>query len=387
MLASASSMPTLTPQEIERYGRHLVLPGVGPEGQERLKAARILVVGAGGLGSPAALYLAAAGVGTLGLVEFDAVDLSNLQRQVLYSTADVGGPKAPAAGRRLRDLNPAVEVRLHEVRLSRDTAMEIIRGYDLVLDGSDNFATRYLVNDACVLAGVPFVYGSVFRFEGQVSLFAAPGGPCYRCLFPAPPAPGTVPDCAVGGVLGVLPGLVGTLQAGEALKWVLGIGEPLRGRLLLIDALAVSFREIAIQRNPACPACGERPTIHELIDYDAFCGSAAKETTDTMAIPQITATELKRRLDAGDSVLVVDVREPHELRISKIGGTPIPLGELPARVHELDPDRDIVVYCRSGARSAQAVAFLIDSGYRRVWNLKGGILAWADEVDPTVRKY
>jgi adenylyltransferase/sulfurtransferase len=380
-------MPTLSPQELERYGRHLVLPGVGPEGQERLKAARILVVGAGGLGSPAALYLAAAGVGTLGLVEFDTVDVSNLQRQVLYGTSDVGGAKAAAAGRRLRDLNPAVTVRLHEVRLARDTAMEIIRGYDLVVDGSDNFATRYLVNDACVLAGIPFVYGSVFRFEGQVSLFAARGGPCYRCLFPAPPAPGTAPDCAEGGVLGVLPGVVGSLQAGEALKWVLGIGQSLRGRLLMIDALAVTVREIAVHRNSACPACGDRPTIRELIDYDAFCGAAAKEKENPMSVPQITPKELKHRLDAGDNVLVLDVREPHEQKIATIGGTLIPMGEIPARVHELDPAREIVVYCRSGARSAQVVAFLQDSGFERVWNLKGGIRAWSDEVDPTVRKY
>jgi adenylyltransferase/sulfurtransferase len=371
-----------------RYSRHLVLPEVGAAGQRALGGAGVLVVGTGGLGAPVGLYLAAAGVGRLGLVDFDQVEESNLQRQVIFGTADVGRSKVDAARSRLRDLNPGIEVVGHNERLSRDNALDIIRDYDLVVDGSDNFATRYLVNDACVILGRPDVYGSVYRFEGQASVFATPGGPCYRCLYPEPPPAGSVPSCAEGGVLGVLPGIVGAIQASEAIKWIIGAGDGLAGRLLLFDALAMRFRELRLERDRACPVCGDSPTIRELIDYDEFCADPThQEHNRTVAIPEIEPAELKRRLDAGEDIMVVDVREPHERNICDIGGQLIPMGELPARIRELDPEREIVVYCRTGRRSAHVVQFLHQWGYERVFNLRGGLHAWADEVDPDLPKY
>jgi adenylyltransferase/sulfurtransferase len=377
----------LSPEEIRRYSRHLIMPEVAVDGQLKLKRARVLLIGVGGLGAPAGLYLTAAGVGRIGMVDFDVVDYTNLQRQVTFGTRDVGRKKLEAARDRLADLNPEVEFVLHEARLTSGNALEIIGGYDIVVDGTDNFPTRYLVNDACVLSGVPYVYGSIFRFEGQASVFATRDGPCYRCLYPSPPPPGLVPSCAEGGVLGVLPGIVGAIQANEAIKWILQTGTSLSGRLLLFDALKVSFREVKLHKNPDCPACGAHASIRELIDYDAFCGVRGEEESSEMAVPEIRARELKRRLDAGEEVFVLDVREPHEYRICNLGGTLIPLGELAARVHELDSARDIVVHCRTGVRSAQAVEFLRDAGFERVWNLKGGIHAWSDEVDPGVVKY
>lgn len=374
-------------REIARYGRHLVLPEVGIEGQLRLRAAAVLVVGAGGLGSPLALYLAAAGVGRIGLVDFDTVDLSNLQRQILYGTGDVGRPKLDAACERLRQVNPHVIVEPHAVRLAADNAMRILGGYDLVVDGTDNFPTRYLVNDACVLSGKPNVYGSIFRFEGQVSVFHPGRGPCYRCLFPEPPAAGTVPNCAEGGVLGILPGVIGTLQATEAIKLILGRGTPLVGRLLLFDALHMRFRELELRRDPACPCCGERPTVRELIDPQATC------TPDPPAQPQgtvrqITASKLARRIESGPAPLLLDVRTRQEWAICKIDGARlIPLDELADRLGELDPQRETVVYCHSGIRSAQAVALMQRHGHRRTSNLAGGIDAWAMDVEPSMPRY
>jgi sulfur-carrier protein adenylyltransferase/sulfurtransferase len=386
-------LPRLSPEETLRYGRHLILPEVGPGGQRRLKAARVLLVGAGGLGSPAALYLAAAGVGTLGIVDFDVVDASNLQRQVLHSTADVGRPKLDSARDRIAALNPHVAVEAHPVRLTSANAREIVRGYDVVLDGSDNFPTRYLVNDACVLEGKPNVYGSILRWEGQASVFWAGHGPCYRCLFAEPPPPGLVPSCAEAGVLGVLPGIVGSVQALEAVKLVLGRGEPLLGRLLLFDALRMRFREMRLRRDPECPACGDRPTLTGLIDYERFCGlePAGAPTEPSMSdVPEMTPTELKARLDRGERLTIVDVREPFEWEIGNLepqGARLIPLGELPQRFAEIDPADEVVLQCRSGARSARALEFLRGQGYGRLHNLAGGILAWSDEVDPSVPKY
>lgn len=377
----------LSPDEIKRYSRHLIMPEVAIDGQLKLKAAKVLLIGTGGLGAPAGLYLTAAGVGTIGLVDFDVVDYTNLQRQVTFSTSDVGRPKIAAAHERLHGLNPEVNFVLHETRLTSDNALEIIKDYDIVVDGTDNFPTRYLVNDACVLLGKPYVYGSIFRFEGQVTVFAAAGGPCYRCLYPSPPPPGLVPSCAEGGVLGVLPGIVGAIQANEAIKWIIGAGESLSGRLLLFDALQMRFRELKLRKSPECPVCGPDRSIHELIDYEAFCGIRGDEVTSDMAVPAIGPKELKRRLDAGEDVVVLDVREPHEYKICNIGGLLIPLSELAARVHELDSARDIVIHCRTGIRSAQAVGFLQDAGFERVWNLAGGIHAWSDEIDPTIPKY
>ncbi|HEU4698189.1 MAG TPA: molybdopterin-synthase adenylyltransferase MoeB [Gemmatimonadales bacterium] len=381
-----SSPADLTPDDLHRYARHLSLPDVGIEGQRRLKAARILLVGAGGLGSPAALYLAAAGVGTLGLVDFDRVDTTNLQRQVLYGTGDVGRPKLEAAAARLRDLNPGVRVAMHPLRLDSTNALDVLRGYDLVLDGSDNFPTRYLVNDACVLLGLPYVYGSIFRFEGQVSLFDARRGPCYRCLFADPPPRELVPSCAEGGVLGVLPGIIGALQALEAIKWVLGRGDTLVGRLLLFDALRMSFRELALQKDPACPVCGEAPTIRALIDYEAFCGMHEPAAP---AGDEISVAELRAALRGeGPRPVVLDVREPHEWEIARIPGARlIPLGELPGRLDELERGVEIVAHCHHGARSLRAVRLLREAGFERVRSLAGGIDAWAVEVDPTVRRY
>src|SRR6266481_7413312 len=351
-------MTTLAQAELVRYSRHLILPDVGVPGQEKLKAARVLLIGAGGLGSPAALYLAAAGVGTLGLVDFDNVDVTNLQRQILHGTKDVGRPKLVSARERIADVNPQVRLETYETALTSRNALDILSGYDIVVDGTDNFATRYLVNDACVLLGKPNVYGSIFRFEGQASVFATEQGPCYRCLYPEPPPPGLVPSCAEGGVLGILPGLVGVMQATEVIKLILGQGEPLIGRLLLIDALGMKFRELKLRENPDCPACGKHPTITQLIDYNEFCGIRGEEKPVETGVPEIQVEELKHRLDAGENLFVLDVREPHEYQICNLGGYLIPLGDLPKRVSELDSSREIVAHCRSGVRSAKAVDFL-----------------------------
>jgi sulfur-carrier protein adenylyltransferase/sulfurtransferase len=380
------SAGALSQDEVLRYSRHLLLPEVGLEGQERLKAARVLCVGAGGLGSPVALYLAAAGVGTLGIVDFDVVDATNLHRQILHFTPDVGRPKLASAAEKLRAVNPSVAVEPFETRLTSDNALELVRRFDLVVDGTDNFPTRYLVNDACVLAGRADVYGSVFRFEGQVSVFGAPGGPCYRCLYPEPPPPGLVPSCAEGGVLGVLPGLIGVMQATEALKLLLRLGDPLVGRLLVVDALAMQFRELRLRRDPRCPACGPHRTITRLVDEAASCDARAPAPAGA-AVPEIAPEELKRRLDAGEALLVLDVREPHEYRICNLAERLVPLGELPGHARELDPARPIVVYCRTGVRSARAAALLLGMGFRDVRNLAGGIHAWAARIDPTMPKY
>jgi len=378
----------LSKEEIQRYSRHLIMPEVGMEGQLKLKRARVLMIGTGGLGAPLGLYLAAAGVGHLGLVDFDVVDSSNLQRQVTFTTADVGKPKSEAAKARLLALNPAIEIVSYETRLTSDNALELFRDYDIIVDGTDNFPTRFLVNDACVLLGKPNVYGSIFRFEGQATVFGYPGGPCYRCLYPEPPPPGLVPSCAEGGVLGVLPGIVGSIQAMETIKLILGAGEPLVGRLLLFDALAMRFRELKLKKNPECPVCGEHRTLTKLIDYEEFCGIRGEEAPAmTDGIPEITATELKARQDRGEKVFILDVREPHEYQICNLNGKLIPLGELPRRVNELDSSVEMVVHCRSGKRSADAIHFLQTAGFKKLWNLKGGVLAWADEVDPRMPKY
>jgi sulfur-carrier protein adenylyltransferase/sulfurtransferase len=379
---------TLTNEEILRYSRHLIMPEVGMEGQQKLKAAKVLCIGAGGLGSPLALYLTAAGVGTLGIVDFDVVDFTNLQRQIIHSTADVGRKKLDSAAEKLKAINPFVNLRTFETRLSSENALELFREFDIVADGTDNFPTRYLVNDACVLTGKPNVYGSIFRFEGQASVFATEQGPCYRCLYPEPPPPGLVPSCAEGGVLGILPGLVGVMQATEAIKLILGIGDPLIGRLLLIDALGMKFRELKLRKNPDCPVCGRNRTITKLIDYNEFCGIRGEEApVSTTGIPTMQVEELKRRLDAGENLFVLDVREPHEYQICNINGYLIPLGDLPKRVSELDSSREIVAHCRSGVRSGKAVEFLQQAGFKKVHNLAGGILAWADRVDPKMPKY
>lgn len=385
------TLPTLGADETLRYSRHLILPEVGPAGQRRLKAARVLLIGAGGLGSPAALYLAAAGVGTLGIVDFDTVDESNLQRQIIHGTADVGRTKLDSATDRITGINPHVRVEPHSVRLESANAREIIRSYDVVIDGSDNFPTRYLVNDACVLEGKPCVYGSILRWDGQASVFWAQRGPCYRCLFPEPPPPGSVPSCAEAGVFGVLPGIIGSVQALEALKLILDTGEPLIGRLLLFDALRMRFREMRLRRDPACPVCGDNPTVRELIDYERFCGiHPPGASKDSEMIPEITPTELKQRLDRGDRLTIIDVREPMEWDIGNLepqGARLIPLAQVPARLDEIPRDEEIVLQCRSGARSGQALQYLQAQGYERVLNLKGGILAWSDQVDPTIPKY
>ena len=385
----ADGLPPLSQDELLRYSRHLILPEVGLAGQRKLKAGSVLIVGTGGLGSPLALYLAAAGVGRLGLVDFDRVDESNLQRQILYGTSSVGRPKLEAARDRLGDLNPGVRVDLHEVRLDSSNAFEVMRPYDVVVDGTDNFPTRYLVNDACALLGKPNVYGSIFRFEGQASVFDARVGPCYRCLYPDPPPPGLVPSCAEGGVLGVLPGVIGVIQGIETLKLLLGIGETLVGRLVLFDALALSFRELTLRKDPDCPLCGPNRTITSLIDYEAFCGLApAEHATQEAATWDIGSRELKERLASDDPPLVIDVREPHEWEIARIpGATLIPLNTLPARLAELDSSREIVLHCHHGQRSMRALEYLRGSGFRKLKNLKGGIDAWSKEVDPTVPRY
>jgi molybdopterin/thiamine biosynthesis adenylyltransferase/rhodanese-related sulfurtransferase len=385
----ASAPPlTLSKEEVMRYSRHLIMPEVGMEGQLKLKAAKVLCIGTGGLGAPLGQYLAAAGVGRIGLVDFDKVDATNLQRQILFSTSDVGRPKIEAAANRLRGLNPDIQIDTFETMLTSANALDVIRDYDIVVDGTDNFPTRYLVNDACVLLGKPNVYGSIFRFEGQASIFGYPSGPCYRCLYPEPPPPGLVPSCAEGGVLGVLPGIVGSIQANETLKLIIGKGEPLIGRLLLFDALAMRFRELRLRKNPECPVCGAHPTITKLIDYAEFCGLRGEEAPAPLStVPEITPRELKARLDRGEDLFLLDVREPHEYQICNLGGHLIPLGDLPQRVSELDSSREIIAHCRSGKRSAEASDFLRQAGFRKVLNLKGGILAWSEEVDPSVPKY
>jgi molybdopterin/thiamine biosynthesis adenylyltransferase/rhodanese-related sulfurtransferase/molybdopterin converting factor small subunit len=383
----------LSREEIQRYSRHLIMPEVGMDGQRKLKAARVLLVGAGGLGSPLGLYLAAAGVGTIGMVDHDVVDVTNLQRQLLHGTKDIGRSKLESARDRLEDVNPHVQLEPHDIRLTSDNALEVLESYDIVVDGTDNFPTRYLVNDACVLLGKPNVYGSIFRFEGQLSVFDARRGPCYRCLFREPPPPGLVPSCAEGGVLGVLPGIIGALQALETIKLVLGAGDPLIGRLVLFDALPMRWRQLQLRKDPACPVCGEHPTVTELIDYEQFCGMPADEdaaAAEREGIPQISATELKSRLDRGDDVTIIDVREPHEWDIANLedqGARLIPLGQLAERMSELDSAREIVLHCRSGVRSAKALRQLRDAGFRKLRNLDGGILAWAETVDPSMPRY
>ena len=375
---------SLSREELERYSRHLLLPEVGLAGQQKLKNSRVLIVGAGGLGSPLALYLAAAGVGHLGIVDFDNVDVTNLQRQVMHGTKDIGRPKLDSARDRVGDVNPHVHVETYATALTSANALEIVRDYDAVVDGTDNFPTRYLVNDACVLTGRPNVYGSIFRFEGQASVFATENGPCYRCLFREPPPPGMVPSCAEGGVLGVLPGLVGTIQATEVLKLLLGIGTPLIGRLLLVDALRMQFRTLALRRDPECPACGTHE-LQELIDYEDFCGLHQVAAT---GVPEITPREFADRRARGDDLVLIDVREPHEWEIAHIPGARlIPLATLGDAIPTLDPAREMVVHCKGGSRSARAVRQLQDAGFTRVWNLAGGIGRWSDDVDPEVPRY
>ena len=389
-LTEPAQLPELTTDELSRYSRHLILPEVGMEGQQRLKAAKVLCVGTGGLGSPLAFYLAAAGIGTLGLVDFDVVDASNLQRQIIHSTKDIGRKKLDSAEEKLTALNPALNVVKHETMLTSANALEILKDYDIVADGTDNFPTRYLVNDACVLLGKPNAYGSIFRFEGQCSVFATKEGPCYRCLYPEPPPPGLVPSCAEGGVLGILPGLVGVMQATEVIKLILGKGEPLIGRLLLVDALNMRFRELKLRKNPECPVCGTNPTIRELIDYQQFCGIVPESRQDASmknGIPQMTVQELKRRIDAGEDVQLIDVREPYEFQIAQIGGKLIPQNDVPQRLGEIDSSREVIVHCRSAARSQRIAEYLKQQGYPRVSNLAGGILAWSEHIDPKVQKY
>jgi len=374
--------------EIMRYSRHLIMPEVNIDGQEKLKSSSVLLIGAGGLGSPSLLYLAAAGIGRIGIVDFDVVDDSNLQRQVLYGTSDIGKPKLEAAERRLKDLNPRLEIDSYNERLSSENARELIAKYDVVVDGTDNFPTRYLVNDACVLEGKPNVYGSIFRFDGQVSVFNYEGGPCYRCLYSEPPPPGLVPSCAEGGVLGVLPGIIGTMQATEAIKLIVGIGESLSGKLLLVDALSMEFRKLNIKKNPECKICSDNPEITELIDYDDFCGVVTDPDENSDTINQITPIELKKRMDEGENLVLLDIREEIETRICQIeGSVHIPMQEIPSRLSELEMHSDIIIYCKSGERSYSVTNFLKKSGFKRVTNLYGGTLAWSETVDPTMPKY
>src|ERR1022692_2126314 len=388
--ATPASELALTKDEILRYSRHLIMPEVGTEGQLKLKAAKVLLVGTGGLGAPLGLYLAAAGVGRIGLVDFDVVDFTNLQRQVIHGTSDVGRKKLDSAAARMREINPFVRIDKHEVALSSENALGILRDYDIIVDGTDNFPTRYLVNDACVLLGKPNVYGSIFRCEGQATVFAYAGGPCYRCLYPEPPPPGLVPSCAEGGVLGILPGTIGLIQATETVKLILGIGEPLVGRLLLYDALGMHFRELKLRKNPECPICGDHPTITALIDYHQFCGvpQQTPKQESKLTDDEIEVTEVKEKLDRGDNFVLIDVREPHEYQICNIPAAKlIPLGEVGKRLGDLDPEADIVIHCKSGMRSARACGILKAAGFKHVRNMKGGILAWSDRVDPSVPKY
>ncbi len=389
---TVAAPPALSNEEVARYSRHLIMPEVGMDGQLKLKAASVLCIGAGGLGSPVAMYLAAAGVGRLGIVDFDVVDYSNLQRQVIHGTPDVGRPKLDSARDTLNAINPEVQIETHEVALSSGNALEVLRGYDVIVDGTDNFPTRYLVNDACVILGIPNAYGSIFRFEGQASVFAAKDGPCYRCLYPEPPPPGLVPSCAEGGVLGILPGVVGTIQATEAVKLIMGVGEPLVGRFLVYDALRMRFRELKLRKDPDCPVCGDNPTVTELIDYEQFCGitpaAPVAEPAAGAGPDDATVEQLKGRLDSGDGVFILDVREPQEYQICSIpGSTLIPLGDLPSRLHELAGRGEMIVHCKSGARSAKAVKLLREAGFAQARNLQGGILRWIDAVDPSLPKY
>src|SRR5579885_1815734 len=389
-VASPPQPAALNKDEVLRYSRHLIMPEVGMDGQLKLKSAKVLLVGAGGLGAPLGLYLAAAGVGRIGIVDFDVVDYTNLQRQVIHGTSDVGRKKLDSAADRMKEINPHITIDKHEAALSSENALDILKDYDMVIDGTDNFPTRYLVNDACVLLKKPNVYGSIFRFEGQATVFAYEGGPCYRCLYPEPPPPGLVPSCAEGGVLGILPGTIGLIQATEAVKLILGVGEPLVGRLLLYDALAMRFRELKLRKNSECPVCGEHRTITKLIDYHQFCGVPRQpaEPAPQANEWEIDVVQVKARMDRGDQFVLIDVREPHEYRICNIPHAQlIPLGELPKRVKELNSADDIVVHCKSGMRSARAVEFLKQAGFRKVKNMKGGILAWSDKVDPSVPKY
>ena len=395
MVRDLDGLPQLTNEEINRYSRHLIMPEVGVDGQRRLKAGSVLCVGAGGLGSPAAMYLAAAGVGRIGIVDFDVVDYSNLQRQIIHGTSSVGKTKLESAKARLIDINPHIQIDTYETALSSENALELFAPYDVILDGTDNFPTRYLTNDACVLLGKPNAYGSIFRFEGQASVFAAKDGPCYRCLYPEPPPPGLVPSCAEGGVLGVLPGVIGVIQATETIKLITGIGEPLVGRFLIYDALRMKFRELKLRKDPDCPVCGTHPTVTTLIDYEEFCGLRpsveAEPAAAGAAAPsatEISAVELKQRLDRGDTLVIVDVREPNEYQINRIPGSVlIPLGEIPRRYAELDQDAELVMHCKMGGRSAKAADYLRSVGFKRVLNLKGGILDWVDKVDPSQPKY
>jgi molybdopterin/thiamine biosynthesis adenylyltransferase/rhodanese-related sulfurtransferase len=390
LIGERGSSVAMTPAEIQRYARHLIMPEVAMAGQKRLKAAKVLCIGTGGLGSPLSLYLAAAGVGTLGLADFDVVDVSNLQRQVIHFTSDVGRPKIDSAEEKLRAINPELIVRRHEHAIDSSNALELFADYDVIVDGTDNFPTRYLVNDACVLLGKPNVYGSIFRFDGQATVFFTPHGPCYRCLYPEPPPPDLVPNCAEGGVLGILPGLIGVVQATETVKLILGAGTPLIGRLLLYDALEMTFREMKVRKNPRCPICGPNPTIRELIDYQEFCGVRGSESPESVgaANDEITPSELKALRDRGQRPLILDVRNPEEIAICRIAGsTVIPLPELASRLGELDPSIPMVVHCKSGVRSAKAIALLQTVGFSRLKNLKGGILAWIEEVDPSLPKY
>ncbi len=393
------SANALTPKEIERYSRHLVIPEVGIEGQLKLKSAKVLILGAGGLGSPIGMYLAAAGVGKIGIVDFDELSYSNLQRQIMYSTNDVGHLKTELAKARLLEINPNIEVIIYTDRLTKDNAFEILKEYDVIADGTDNFSTRYLVNDACVMLGKPFVYGSILRFEGQVSFFETVSGPCYRCLYPEPPNPGEVPDCAEGGVLGVLPGIIGSLQANEVIKYIIGKGKLLKGQLLLVDALNMDFKKIKYSKDPGCPVCSEHPSITSLIDYDAFCNTTKKEENKNITNEEkmseyseweITVEEYKERLDKGEKIFLLDIREPHEVKIANIGGYLIPMSELPERMNELPEDKneEIIVYCRTGNRSHHVMLYLKDNaGYTKVKNLIGGIHAWHDKIDQNVTKY
>jgi sulfur-carrier protein adenylyltransferase/sulfurtransferase len=390
-IATRAERVTLSPQEVARYSRHLIMPEVALDGQKRLKASSVLLIGAGGLGSPLGLYLAAAGVGRIGLVDFDVVDFSNLQRQVLHGTSDVGRSKLASAKDRLEEINPEVRLDLYETHLTSANALKILEPYDIVIDGTDNFSTRYLVNDACVLLKKPNVYGSIFRFDGQASVFYPPQGPCYRCLYPEPPPPGEVPSCAEGGVLGILPGLVGCIQATEGIKLLLGTGTPLIGRLLLYDALQMKFQEFKVRRNPRCPMCGDQPTITKLIDYEQFCGVRGQEAPAAAAPngqTETTVDELKHRLDSGERLFILDVRNPEEFQICRIpGSTLIPLPQLPQRLAELDKSREIIIHCKSGMRSLKAQHFLRAQGFDQTKNLKGGILAWADRIDRSMPKY
>ena len=379
---------TLTNQEVARYSRHLIMPEVGMDGQLKLKAGSVLCIGAGGLGSPVALYLAAAGVGRIGIVDFDVVDYSNLQRQVIHGTPDVGRSKLESARDRLTAINPEVQIETHEAMLSSENALELFEGYDIIIDGTDNFPTRYLVNDACVILGKPNVYGSIFRFEGQASVFATKDGPCYRCLYPEPPPPGLVPSCAEGGVLGVLPGVIGTIQATEAVKLIIGAGEPLINRFLIYDALQMRVRELKLRKDPDCPVCGENPTVTELIDYEQFCGVVPAAPGSEESNGDATVEQLKARLDRQDGVFLLDVREPQEYQICQIpGSTLIPLGDLPKRLAELEGHDDMIVHCKSGVRSGKAVKLLHEAGFKKARNLRGGILAWIDKIDPSLPKY